>query len=209
MFTYILYFVLTKRRAKFFCNRLGANFFWQPHFQKQVYIFFGLNLHLSIIIIQNRQSLHLRFKSFYSKFKCVNVNIRISNFQISEHFSPWSVFRWWRILTAIFRTLWCLSENIYSQVAQLKCHQIWKKITISFKISGLNAKFMPNAWKLETMTHKPSLKGCSLNRDFTSTFILFYLNLTIWFSCLKTWGIVSWVHMFGGFFNFKKKRNKW
>ena len=65
---------------------------------------------------------------------------------------------------------------------------------------------MPNAWKLETMTHKPSLKGCSLNRDFTSTFILFYLNLTIWFSCLKTWGIVSWVHMFGGFFNFKKKR---
>ena len=31
------------------------------------------------------------------------------------------------------------------------------------------------------------------NRDSNSTFILFYLNLTIWFSCLKTWVDVSWV----------------
>ena len=31
------------------------------------------------------------------------------------------------------------------------------------------------------------------NKDSNSIFIIFYLNLTIWFSCLKTWVDVSWL----------------
>ena len=35
-------------------------------------------------------------------------------------------------------------------------------------------------------------KGSSLKVETNSIIIVFYLNLKIWFSCLKTWVNVSW-----------------
>ena len=63
---------------------------------------------------------------------------------------------------------------------------------------SLMLKFIPKVWKRKAMARKtpsPSpRKGLLIeNRDSNLTFILFYLNLTIWFSCLKTWMDVSWV----------------
>ena len=46
------------------------------------------------------------------------------------------------------------------------------------------------------------------NRDSNSIFIIFYLNLTIWFSCLKAWVDVSWVGAYLCFFSASKKSNK-
>ena len=104
-----------KNVKNFFLWPPGWKFCSSPTFpETRLHFFVGLVLHLSIIIIQSRQSLNLRFKWFHSKFKCVNVNIRILLFQISGYFSPWGVFRWWRILTAIFRARWSLQENIYA-----------------------------------------------------------------------------------------------
>ena len=60
-------------------------------------------------------------------------------------------------------------------------------------LSELKLKFIPKAWKREAMAHKTPFKGYLLKTDSKSTFILFYLNLTIWFSCLKPWMDVSWV----------------
>ena len=41
------------------------------------------------------------------------------------------------------------------QVAVLKCSPIWKKMRKSFKtLSELKLKFIPKAWKRETMAHK-------------------------------------------------------
>ena len=73
------------------------------------------------------------------------------------------------------------------QIALLKCSPMWKNMRKSFKT------IIPKAWKREAMAVE--------NRDSNSTFILFYLNLTIWFSCLKTSVYVSWVGAYlWGFF---------
>ena len=46
------------------------------------------------------------------------------------------------------------------------------------------------------------------NRDSNSIFIIFYLNPTISFSCLKAWVDVSWVGAYLCFFSASKKSNK-
>ena len=44
------------------------------------------------------------------------------------------------------------------QVAVLKCSPIWKKMRKSFKTSEFKLKFIPEAWKRETILTKPPLK---------------------------------------------------
>ena len=44
------------------------------------------------------------------------------------------------------------------QVALLKCSPIWKKMRKSFKTSEFKLKFIPEAWKRETILTKPPLK---------------------------------------------------
>ena len=76
--------------------------------------------------------------------------------------------------------------------------------------SELKFKFIPKAWKREAMAQKSPLKGCSFKIEILTRLLSFFnLNLTIWFSCLKTWVDGSWV---GGylwvFFSFKKENYK-
>ena len=79
-------------------------------------------------------------------------------------------------------------------VVVLKCNPIWKKMRKSFKaLSDLKLKFIPKAWKREAMAHETMYSQDHKTRDSNLTFILFNLNLTIWFSCLNTSVDVSWV----------------
>ena len=76
-------------------------------------------------------------------------------------------------------------------------------------LSELKLKFIPKAWKREAMAHKTPFKRFSLKIEILTLFkdfYFFYLNLTIWISCLKTWvGSVSWLDAYLlAFFNFKK-----
>ena len=112
-------------------------------------------------------------------------------------FSSHGVFRWLRIVTANFRALLMLIRKDLPQNGQavvLKCSPIWKKMRKSLLCSSSSPKFGTGKLWL-ARPHLPSpRKGLLIeNRDSNLTFILFYLNLTIWFSCLKTWMDVSWV----------------
>ena len=78
---------------------------------------------------------------------------------------------------------------------------------ISFvKLSELKLKFIPKAWNWEAMAHKTSLKGCSFKIEILTRLLLFFLNLAIWFSCLKTWVDVLWVGAYLYFFCQLKKK---
>ena len=99
----------------------------------------------------------------------MNVNIRISRFEISRYF-------------VIFFTIGYSDSEGYSelylelldaykkrfmpqngQVSVLKCCPIWKKMRKSFKILfELMLKFIPKVWKREAMAHKTPFKSVSL-----------------------------------------------
>ena len=97
-----------------------------------------------------------------------------------------------------------------ARVAVLKCFPIWKKMRKSFKkLSELTLKFIPKAWKREAMAHKTPLKDISLKIEILTRLLIFFENLTIWFSCLKTWVDMSRVDAYlWGFFSTSKMRNK-
>ena len=93
------------------------------------------------------------------------------------------------------------------QVAILKWSQIWKKMRKSFNtLSKLKLEFLPEAWKREAMAHKTPISGSSLKKEIpTRLLFFFYSNLTICFSCVKTWVDVSWEGAYlCYFFNYKK-----
>ena len=45
----------------------------------------------------------------------------------------------------------------------------------SFKTSEFNLKFIPNAWKRETIARKTSLEGCSLKIEILPQLLLFFI----------------------------------
>ena len=62
------------------------------------------------------------------------------------------------------------------QVAVLKCYPIWKKMRKSFKtLSELKRKFLPKAWKRESMAHNTPLKGSSLKKDIVTRLLFFFI----------------------------------
>ena len=105
---------------------------------------YAVILYLSIILIQCQQSLNRRFECFHSKFKCMNVNIQISRFEISRYFVKCDffnhgVFRWWRIVAT--------KKRFMPQSGQISV-LISTKMRKSFKkLSELELKFTPKAWR--------------------------------------------------------------
>ena len=140
---------------------------------------------LSIILVQCRQNLNLRLECFHSKFKCVNVNIRISHFEISRYFAKCDFF-----LPMVFSDGKGLSQlqlehvGAYKkrfmpqngQVAVLQCSPIWKKLRKSFKaLSELKLKFIPKAWKREAMAHKTPFKIFSLKIEILTRLLFIFI----------------------------------
>ena len=132
----------------------------------------------------------------------MNVNIQILRFQNSRYFVKCvflaMVSSDGKGLSQLYLDLFDVYKKIFmipnGQVAVLKCYPIWKKMRKSCKaLSDLKLKFIPKAWKREAMAHKTMYSQDHKTRDSNLNFILFYLNLTIWFSCLKTSVNVSWV----------------
>ena len=100
------------------------------------------------------------------------------------------------------------------QVAILKCSPIMKKMRKSFKaLSVLKAQVFPQkeAWKRKAMAHRTPLKRCSLKINSiktNSTLFFYYLSMSIWFSCLKTWVDVSWLGSYLCCFFFQLRKRK-
>ena len=67
-----------------------------------------------------------------------------------------------------------LSQN--EQVAVLKCSRIWEKIRKIFKtLSELKLKFIPKAWKWESMAHKAPVKGSLLKIEILTRLLFFFI----------------------------------
>ena len=117
------------------------------------------------------------------------------------------VFRWWRIVTAIFRACWCLKGKIYApqngQVTVKKWEKV-NKMRKSFKtLSELKLKFIHKGWEREAMAHKTLLAhlnnniGCVL---FMSTFTGFrgiywyivYKTISLFFLVLSFFSLLNW-----------------
>ena len=129
-------------------------------------------------------SLNLRSECFHSKFKCMNVNIRISRFEISRYFVKCDFFlnmgssdgeglsQLYLELVDVYKKRF-MPQN--GQIAVLKCSPIWKKMRKSFKTFELKLNIIPKAWKREAMAHKTPLKGCSLKIEILTRLVFFFI----------------------------------
>ena len=148
----------------------------------------------------------------------MNVNIRISRFEISRYFVKCVFLTMGSSIGVGLSHLYLELMDAYKerfmpqdgQVAVLKCSPIRKKIRKSFKtLSELKLKFIPQSLETGSYGLQDPLKGSSLKIEILIRLLFFFLNLSTWFCCLKHgWMCHGWVRIFLFFFNFKM-RNKW